>query len=74
MLQVHVVKCNLKLTKLREINAFWAIFGQIRNETLFVVRQVSRGCRLQLVAQMVERPLSMREVPGSLPGISIILV
>ena len=24
------------------------------------------------VAQMVERPLSMREVPGSIPGISIL--
>ena len=26
------------------------------------------------VAQMVERSLSMREVPGSIPGISILLV
>ena len=26
------------------------------------------------VAQMVERSLSMREVPGSIPGISIIFI
>lgn len=50
-------------------------------ETLFTVREVS-ALKTQIInqimngglAQMVERPLSMREVPGSMPGSSRFLL
>ena len=53
-------------------------------ETLFTVREVS-ALKRQIInqrrflmngglAQMVERPLSMREVPGSMPGSSRFLL
>ena len=38
----------------------------------FLVTQFLKGKKLDIgeLAQMVERPLSMREVPGSIPGFS----
>ena len=44
--------------------------GLVFNCPTFYYTQYSEPVSHGGVAQMVERPLSMREVPGSIPGIS----